>query len=141
MITIDTNVLLRYLLFDDEIQAKKAAALIESDQWVFLSHIVLVEAIWTLKGKKYQLSPEQIDQTISALFEEPNIIFQDDDIVWRALMDFRSCNSSGKKKIDFPDALIAHLGHATAEQYGEKFGGFYTFDSNARAALKFAKSP
>ena len=74
MISIDTNVLLRYLLFDDEIQAKKATKLFESGQTVFVSHVVLVETVWTLKGKKYKLAPEQINQTISALFEESNII-------------------------------------------------------------------
>jgi len=54
MIAIDTNVLLRYLLLDDEIQAKKAAVLIESRQSVYISHVVLVEAVWTLKGRKYK---------------------------------------------------------------------------------------
>ena len=56
MIAIDTNVLLRYLLLDDEIQAKKAADLIESRQSVYISHVVLVESVWTLKGKKYKLT-------------------------------------------------------------------------------------
>ena len=57
MIAVDTNVLLRYLLLDDEIQAKKAADLIQSGQTVYISHVVLVETVWTLKGKKYKLTP------------------------------------------------------------------------------------
>jgi predicted nucleic-acid-binding protein len=141
MIAIDTNVLLRYLLFDDEIQSKKAAKLINSHQLIYVSHIVLVETIWTLKGKKYKLTPEQIDRTISALFEESSIVMQDDDLIWRALIDYRTHAVNGSKKLDFSDALIGHLGRDAAEQYGEEFGGFYTFDVNARSALKFAKSP
>ena len=141
MIAIDTNVLLRYLLFDDEIQSKKAAKLIDSHQSIYVSHIVLVETIWTLKGRKYKLTPEQIDRTISAFFEEPSIVMQDDDLIWRALIDYRAHTVNGSRKLDFPDALIGHLGRDAAEKYGEEFGGFYTFDANARSALKFAKAP
>jgi predicted nucleic-acid-binding protein len=141
MIAIDTNVLLRYLLFDDEVQSKKAAKLIDSSQSIYISHVVLVETIWTLKGKKYKLTPEQIDRTISALFEDSSIVMQDDDLVWRALIDYRTHAVAGSKKLDFSDALIGHLGRGAAEQYGEQFGGFYTFDVNARSALKFAKTP
>ena len=81
MIAIDSNVLLRYLLNDDELQAKRAARLIESNRSVYISHVVLVETIWTLKGKKYQLGPQQIDQTITALFEEKNLVLQSEELV------------------------------------------------------------
>ena len=37
MIPIDTNVLLRYLLLDDEIQSKKATKLIDSNDSVYMS--------------------------------------------------------------------------------------------------------
>lgn len=141
MIAIDTNVLLRYLLSDDEIQAKKSAKLIESKHSVYISHVVLVETIWTLKGKKYKLTPQQIDETITALFEEQNIIIQDEELVWRALADYRVHAVEGNSKLDFPDALILHTGKDAAELYGETFGGFYTFDVSARETLKGAKSP
>lgn len=141
MIAIDTNVLLRYLLADDDIQAKKAANLIESRHSVYISHVVLVETIWTLKGKKYKLTPQQIDETITALFEEQNIVIQDEELVWRALADFRLHAVEGSSKLDFPDALVPHTGKDAAEQYGEKFGGFYTFDVTAQDSVKGAKSP
>lgn len=141
MIAIDANVLLRYLLSDDEIQAKKAAKLIESNQSVYVSHVVLVETIWTLKGKKYKLPPSKINATITALFEEQNIVIQDAELVWRALSDYRLRAVEGNSKLDFPDALVLHTGRDAAEQYGERFGGFYTFDVATREALKGAKSP
>lgn len=141
MIAIDTNVLLRYLLSDDEIQPNKSAKLIESKQSVYVSHVVLVETVWTLKGKKYNLTPHQIDETITALFEEQNIIIQDEDLVWRALADYRIHAVEGNFKLDFPDALVLHTGMDAAKQHGEKFGGFYTFDTAASEALNGAKSP
>ena len=141
MIAIDANVLLRYLLLDDEIQAKKAAVLIEARQSVYISHLVLVEAVWTLKGRKYKLTPTQIDATITALFEERNIIIQDEQLVWRALADYRRHAVDGNSKLDFSDALILHAGRDAAGYYGEKFGGFYTFDVAARESLRGAKSP
>lgn len=106
MIAIDTNVLLRYLLSDNEIQTKKATKLIESTQLVYVSHVVLVETIWTLKGKKYKQNPEQISSVITALIEEANIVIQDDDLVWRALADYRDQAVENKVKVDFPDTLI-----------------------------------
>ena len=141
MIAVDSNVLLRYLLADDEIQAKKAAKLIDSHPAVFLSHVVLVETVWTLKGKKYKQTPEQIDNVITALFEEASIVLQDEDLVWRALVDYRAYAVERKLKVDFPDSLIFHVGKDAAEQHGEKFDGFYTFDINARRAFREAKTP
>ena len=141
MIAIDTNVLLRYLLLDDEIQAKKAADLIQSGQTVYISHVVLVETVWTLKGKKYKLTPTQIDATITALFEEQNIVVQDEQLVWRALADYRRHAVEGTSRLDFSDALIMHTGQDAAVHYAEKFGGFYTFDVAAIDSLQGAKSP
>ncbi len=51
MIAVDTNVLLRYLLWDDE-QATKADKLINGSTHVLITDFVLAETLWTLKGKK-----------------------------------------------------------------------------------------
>ena len=64
MIAIDTNVLLRYLLQDDETQAKRAADLILGTESVLVTDVVLIETVWTLKGKRYNLSKEQIIKVI-----------------------------------------------------------------------------
>ena len=88
MIAIDTNILLRYLLQDDEIQAKQANKLILSSETVLITDVVLIETIWTLKGKRYNLNKEKIIQVIHALFAEPNIVFEDNQAVWAALKDF-----------------------------------------------------
>ena len=50
MIAIDTNVLLRYLLQDDEKQANKATKLILGAESVLITDVVLTETIWTLSA-------------------------------------------------------------------------------------------
>lgn len=137
MIAIDTNVLLRYLLDDDAVQSEKAAALINASEKVLVTDIVLVETIWSLKGKRYKLDHEGIAQTVNALFEEPNIRFEDGQAVWSALRDFRSAlaiKSGGKtKQADFPDALIVNKAKQVAKQLEEELEGVYTLDVAAQS--------
>lgn len=136
MIAIDTNVLLRYLLADDETQSRKASTLISGSQSVLVTDVVLAETIWTLKGKKYKLDRDAIIRVINALFEEPNIHFEDGQTVWRALCDYRkarSVKSGGKRKLaDFPDALIVNKAQSYARESGERLSGVFTFDAAAQ---------
>ena len=88
MIAIDTNVLLRYLLQDDKVQAHKATALITGQETVLVTDIVLVETLWVLTGRRYKLDREGVVRVINALFAEPNIVFEDGQTVWRALNDY-----------------------------------------------------
>ena len=48
-IAVDTNVLVRYLTWDDEAQAEAAARVIESGEVVAISVIVLCELAWVLR--------------------------------------------------------------------------------------------
>ena len=136
MISIDTNVLLRYLLEDDKPQAKKAAALIMGDETVLITDVVLAETIWTLKGKRYGLDKEAVVKVVDSLFEEPNIAFESGQTVWRAINDYKnskSIKSGGKRKeADFPDALVVNKSIHTSKELGDKFNGVYTFDIAAQ---------
>lgn len=136
MIAVDTNVLLRYLLQDDPAQSKQAAALITGDADALITDVVLVEALWTLKGKRYNLEKESIIKVINSLFEEPNIKFEDGQTIWRALSDYKNAKAvkSGEKKkeADFPDALIINKARLTVSNAGFKFKGVYTFDVAAQ---------
>ena len=125
MIAIDTNVVLRYLLNDHPIQSRKAADLVLGAQAVLVTDIVLAESIWTLRGKKYRLSRDEIVSALDSLFAEPNIVFEDSQSVWRALHVYR------KEKADFPDLLIYFKSRSTADAQGVPFSGFYTFDKAA----------
>ena len=90
MIAIDTNVLLRYLLRDDESQAARADPLISGDEAVLILDVVLAETVWTLVGNKYRHDKTDIVMVLEKLFSEPNICFEDDQAVWRALQAFRN---------------------------------------------------
>ncbi len=48
-IALDTNVLVRYLTWDDEVQAQLAAEAIETARTIIVSTIVLCETVWVLK--------------------------------------------------------------------------------------------
>lgn len=136
MIGIDTNVLLRYVLGDDELQAKKAARSIQGNDTVFVSHVVLSETAWTLAGNKYRASAEDIASVIQALFEEETILIQDDHVVWAALAQFRQFAIEQSKAIDFPDCLIYCASVDTADYYEHRFNGFHTFDKAAQQLPK-----
>lgn len=136
MIAIDTNILLRYLLQDDEHQSNRAASLINGTVPVLVTDIVLVETVWVLAGKRYKLDREALGGVIGALFKERNIVFEDGQTVWRALSDFKKARPvkvNGKKKsADFPDALIVNKAMHTAQQWRVSLKGVYTFDVAAR---------
>ncbi|MGI9281055.1 MAG: PIN domain-containing protein [Endozoicomonas sp.] len=135
MIAVDTNVILRYLLDDDKQQSHKAAKLFTRHERILILDVVLVELVWTLKGKKYQLNKEDIILVITKLFEEPNVIFEDDKTVWRALKDYAKAPSvkvgNKKKSADFPDALIINKAqyYTTPEN---SVVTVYTFDQTAQ---------
>jgi len=92
MIAIDTNVLLRHVLQDDELQSPQASQLLTANERVLVTDVVLVETIWTLSGKKYQASRDDIVKLINDLLGEPNIIFENPQAIWVALNDFRQGN-------------------------------------------------
>ncbi len=140
MIAVDTNVLLRYLLEDDAEQSSKANHLIANKGKVLITDAVLVETIWTLRGKKYQLSKSELIGVVQALFQEPNIRFENGQVVWLALNDYRNAKPVKGKEADFADALIVNKSRYIADKQGYSFGGVYTFD---RAAQKIpgAKAP
>lgn len=88
MIAVDTSVLLRYLLHDDEAQAARADAVFDADETILIADIVLAETVWTLSGRKYRLAKVEIVAVLERLFSEPGIRFEDDQAVWRALQAY-----------------------------------------------------
>jgi predicted nucleic-acid-binding protein len=123
---------LRYLLDDDRAQAVKAGRLINGKKIVLITDVVLVETIWTLKGKKYQLGKTSLVAVVQALFKEPNIRFEKGQVVWMALNDYRKAKSIGGRMADFSDALIVNKSKFIASDKSVEFGGVYTFDIAAQ---------
>jgi predicted nucleic-acid-binding protein len=136
LIAIDTSVLLRYLLWDDEEQSEKANGLMSGPAPVLITDVVLAETLWTLKGKKYRLDKTALAQVVNSLFEEPNVVFEDGQTVWRALHDYRQARpvKVGRKwkTADFPDALIVNKARSHATEKTETLEGVYTFDIAAQ---------
>ena len=136
MIAIDTNVLLRYLLWDDEAQSAKAHKLINGNRLVLIADIVLVECIWTLKGKKYKLDKAKIMLMVGTLFEEKNFRFENPQIIWQTLQDYRKAQSvkvnNKRKHADFSDALIVNKAQYYCDKNKQDFDGVYTFDIAAQ---------
>ncbi len=140
MIAIDTNVLLRYLLQDDRGPSQKASNLIQGSQKVLIPDAVLLEALWTLRGKKYGLDREALVGVVQALFQEPNVRFEHGQAVWLALNNYRNSEKIKGRTADFADALIATKARVIIEAMGELFEGVYTFDKAAQA-LAGMKAP
>ncbi|WP_035240478.1 PIN domain-containing protein [Desulfobacter vibrioformis] len=140
MIAIDTNVLLRYLLEDDAEQFRQAVKLMSGQQKVLVTDVVLVETIWTLRGKKYQLKKPELVTVIQSLFQEPNIRFEDGQAVWLALTDYQNAKPVKGKEADFTDALIVNKSKQAANKENKPFYGAFTFDLAAQT-LPGAKTP
>jgi len=140
LIAVDTNVLLRYLLGDDPAQSEKAEKLIAGNDVVLVTDVVLVETLWTLKGKKYQLGKTELVGVVRTLFEESNIRFEDGQVVWMALSDYRKAKCVRGKGADFADALIINKAKFTANSLNTLFNGSFTFDKAAQA-LPGARAP
>ena len=88
MIGIDTNVLVRFLVQDDEAQFEKARRLIKREvaagRKVFVNQLVLLEAEWVLRSR-YAVSKVQIIETISGLLDSAEIQFEDEPAIEEAL--------------------------------------------------------
>lgn len=121
---IDTNVLLRYLLRDDELQAVRARQLLERKYLILITDVVLVESIWTLMGRKYKVNKNNLISVVYKLMREPKFCFEDRQVIWRALRDYR------KSDADFADAVIVHKSFKIASKDSE-LEAVYTFNKNA----------
>ncbi|MBK9262763.1 MAG: type II toxin-antitoxin system VapC family toxin [Polyangiaceae bacterium] len=78
MIGLDTNVLVRFLVEDDEVQTAKAAALIEKaideNSTLFISDVVLCETVWVLSSC-YRFSRPEITTVLRKLLEADHLSF------------------------------------------------------------------
>lgn len=102
---VDTNVLLRMVLFDDEKQAAAAQRLARGNEPLFITSIALCEFVWVLR-RGYGLSRERIADTLENLLQSDLIVAQDQDAAREALSLYR------RGQADFADCLIGLLSRA-----------------------------
>ena len=103
MLGVDTNVLVRFLVRDDETQFEKARRLIKREvaagRGVFVSHLVLLETEWVLRSR-YGLPKNLISEAISGLLDATDVRFEDEPSIEEALFTWKDANA------DFADCLI-----------------------------------
>ena len=144
MIAVDTKVLLRRVLNDDIDQAARARRLFDRKENVLIPDVVLAETIWTLKGKRYRASKDDLVAMVMGLLEEPNIVFESRQAVWSAVNDYIEAppvrTPDGARTADLAGALVVNKAKITAQRRGEHYGGTYTYDK-AALALEGTKVP
>jgi predicted nucleic-acid-binding protein len=103
MIGIDTNVLVRFLIRDDQAQFERAQKLIKREATagdpVFISLVVLLEAEWVLRSR-YKLTKGEILSTFSDLLSSIDTNFEDESSIEEALYVWKDSPAQ------FADCLI-----------------------------------
>lgn len=104
MIGLDTNVVVRYVVQDDAIQAARATRIFEGlteSNKGFLSTVTMVEVDWVLRGA-YGADRSSAAAVLQGLLESREIDLERPDAVRRAL-------TRVAQGADFADALISAL--------------------------------
>ena len=104
MRAVDTNVLVRLLARDDPRQLAAAEAFVQPGAWI--SHLVLMEAVWVLDSV-YDVKPEQIANGVEMLLDHDEMVVQDADVVKAAVAQYRRHPGLG-----FSDCLILEVARA-----------------------------
>ena len=107
MIALDTNVLVRYLVEDNDAQSKAAKRLINrvvaADDLLFVADIVLVETVWVL-SRSYGFSKSEIVKAMCLLLSARNLKWESSDRISRVLDAFE------KGRGGFADYLVRQMG-------------------------------
>lgn len=120
---LDTNVLIRYLVADDEAQAAKAKRYIESGP-SYINCIVLCEVVWVLESA-YGYDKEAVITVLERVLSTHEVEVEDADVALATLHDYRR-SSAG-----FTDCLI---GHRNAAHGCNETG---SFDKRAKGVAGF----
>lgn len=122
MIGLDTNVLVRFLVRDDEEQFARAERLIRrsanAGEPVYISLLVLLETEWVLRSR-YKLEKSEIVGAFSELLSSMDLNFEDEPSIEEALFLWKDSPAQ------FADCLIGARHRALG------CAGTATFDSDA----------
>ena len=101
MRAVDTNLLVRLIVRDDEAQVATAEAFVAGGAWV--SHLVLAETIWVLDAV-HERTAAQLAAAIEMLLNHEQLSIQDAEVVSQALEQFRS-----RPALGFSDCLVLEI--------------------------------
>ena len=103
MLGLDTNVLVRFLIRDDESQFERARRLIRREtnrrEPILVSLMVVLETEWVLRSR-YGLDKDEIHGVLSALLESIDLSFEDEPSLEAALFVWKDSTA------EFADCLI-----------------------------------
>lgn len=118
MISVDTNVIVRFLTGDDQLQFKKSKALFSKENIIITTSVIL-ECEWVLRYA-YHFKQHEITTAFRSLFGLPNVQLEQPLVISNAI----DWHQNG---MDFADAL--HLAQSKDAE------AFVTFD---KKLIKFA---
>lgn len=124
MLAVDTNVFVRIFMQDDEIQSYKAKKFAESHDAIFVSTVVLCEALWLFKAH-FKYNKSQIIAITEKILKTKQFHFEHRDALWHALNEYQYVNT------DLTDCIIG----AVAKLY--QCHAVVTFDKNAAKSKNF----
>lgn len=103
MLGVDTNVLIRYLIRDDQSQYEKARRLIDREvgkgDSLLVSLLVLLKTEWVLRSR-YDLPKSDVLAAFSAMLEAADLAFEDEPSIEHAIFLWKDSSA------DFADCLI-----------------------------------
>ena len=131
MIGVDTNVVLRFYVADDQPQFDRVQRLARSKGWregALVNPIVLSEATWTL-ARLWKRSRAEIADLVERILETEAFVVVFPDAARRALESYR--NSAA----DYADCLIAEINRELGASTT------FTFDEDAQPIAGFSAVP
>jgi predicted nucleic-acid-binding protein len=140
MKALDTNVLVRFLVKDDERQAQIVYNVFkqaEADKKIFwVSLLVVLETIWVIDSV-YEIPRKEILDSINELLLMPILKFEAQETIQRFIL------LAQKNTIDLPDVLIASAAKQTGcecvlifDKKASKFELFELMDSSLKEGLE-----
>ncbi len=107
MASVDTNILLRLLIKDDDIKRKACERLLErakrKEIHLYIFPIVVMEIVWVLE-KYYKLDRKTVRELTEAVMNTPELHIEMEDVFRKALRLYE------EKNVKFSDAVIGYRG-------------------------------
>ncbi|MDQ3019228.1 MAG: PIN domain-containing protein [Bacteroidota bacterium] len=122
MVYIDANIIVRYLLKDNDEQFIFSKNIIEGDLDLYVPNEIIVEIIYVL-NKIYKITKSQTSQTIIELINKNYFSLDSKPIIVNALNLFAS------KNLDFVDCILCATSRLTDNRVE-------TFDKGLRNCIK-----
>ncbi len=95
---VDANVVLRYLLNDNEDQTRLATNYLEQNK-VFIPIEIIAEIVYVLE-RLYKINRKEISSKLTSLITYPNILNDNKDLIYESFKIYAA------RKIDFVDCIL-----------------------------------